>query len=88
MTLILAQARPDLSADTILSEVLRIRSKAWPNLRIIELGDALLGRNGEIVSAVPSLYREQLRLRPQLAFLFRENGRGREVDKALSGDWS
>jgi predicted protein tyrosine phosphatase len=88
MTLILAQARPDLSADSILSEVLRIRSKAWPNLRIIELGDALLGRNGEIVSAVPSLYREQLRIRPQLAFLFRENGRGREVDKTLSGDWS
>ena len=88
MTLILAQARPDLSADYILSEVLRIRSRAWPNLRIIELGDALLGRNDEIVSAVPSVYREQLRIRPQLAFLFRENGRGREVDKALSGDWS
>ena len=88
MTLILAQARPDLSADSILSEVLRIRSKAWPNLRIIEFGDALLGRNGEIVSAVPSLYREQLRLRPQLEITFRENGRGREVDKALSGDWS
>jgi hypothetical protein len=45
MTLILAQARPDLSADSILSEVLRIRSRAWPNLPIIELGDALLGRN-------------------------------------------
>jgi hypothetical protein len=88
MTLILAQGRPDLSADTILSEVLRIRSKAWPNLRIIELGDALLGRNGEIVSAVPSLYREQLRLRPHLGAYFRENGRGREVDKALSGNWS
>ena len=88
MTLILAQARSDLSADNILSEVLRIRSKAWPNLRIIELGDALLGRNGEIVSAMPSVYREQLRSRPQLEIFFRENGRGREVDRALSGDWS
>jgi predicted protein tyrosine phosphatase len=87
MTLILAQARPDLSADSILSEVLRIRSKAWPNLRIIEFGDALLGRNGEIVSAAAAVYREQLRLRPHLEIAFRENGRGREVDKALSGDW-
>ena len=85
MTLILAQARPDLSADDILSEVLRIRSRAWPNLRIIELGDALLGRNGAIVSAVPRVYREQLRNRPQLEIAFRENGRGREVDAALSG---
>jgi predicted protein tyrosine phosphatase len=30
MALILAQARPELSAATILSEVLSIRSKAWP----------------------------------------------------------
>jgi predicted protein tyrosine phosphatase len=88
MTLILAQARPDLSADAILSEVIRIRSKAWPNLRIIELGDALLGRNDEIVSALPSLYREQLRIRPHLEAYFRENGRGREVDKVLSDDSS
>jgi predicted protein tyrosine phosphatase len=87
MALILAQARPDLSADSILSEVFRIRSRAWPNLRIIELGDALLGRDGEIVLAVSSIYREQLRIRPQLEIAFRENGRSREVDKALSGDW-
>jgi predicted protein tyrosine phosphatase len=88
MTLILAQARPDLSAASIVSEVLRIRSKAWPNLDIIELGDALLGRNGENISAVPSLYREQLRFRPHLQIAFRENGRGRAVDKALAVDWS
>jgi predicted protein tyrosine phosphatase len=86
MTLILAQARPELAADEILAEVLRIRSHAWPNLRIIELGDELLGRNGAIVAAVPRLYREQLRLRPHLENNFRENGRGREVELALSGD--
>jgi predicted protein tyrosine phosphatase len=58
MTLILAQARPDLSAASIVSEVLRIRGKAWPNLDIIELGDALLGRNGENISAacLPDVY--------------------------------
>jgi predicted protein tyrosine phosphatase len=71
MTLILAQV----------AEVLRIRSRAWPNLRIIELGDALLGRNGAIVAAVQRVHREQqLRIRP-LKRLFRENGQGREVEK-------
>jgi predicted protein tyrosine phosphatase len=88
MTLILARARPDLPADIILTEVLQIRSHAWPNLRIIELGDELLDRNGEIVSAVAAVYREQLRIRPHLELAFRENGRGREVDMALSDDWS
>jgi hypothetical protein len=86
MTLILAQARPDLSADEILAEVLRIRSRAWPNLRIVELGDILLGRNGAIVSAVSRLYRERLRVQPQLERDRRENGRGREVEMAMSGD--
>jgi predicted protein tyrosine phosphatase len=85
MTLILAQARPDLSGDDILTEVLRIRGRAWPNLRIIELGDASLGRDGAIVAALPRIYREQLRLRPQLERFFSENGRGREVEKALKG---
>jgi predicted protein tyrosine phosphatase len=88
MTLILAQARSDLAGDEILAEVLRIRRRAWPNLRIIELGDALLGRNGAIVSAVSRLYREQLRVQPQLDRDRRENGRGREVEMALSGDRS
>jgi predicted protein tyrosine phosphatase len=88
MTLILAQARSDLADDEILAEVLRIRSLAWPNLRIIELGDALLGRNGAIVSAVSRLYREQLRVQPQLDRDRRENGRAREVEMALRGDRS
>jgi predicted protein tyrosine phosphatase len=64
VALILAQARPDLSGDEILAEVLRVRSRAWPNLRIIELGDALLGRNGAIVAAVQRVYCEQARLHP------------------------
>src|SRR3954454_9292699 len=47
VALILAQGLPSLSARQILQDVIRIRPKAWPNLRIIELGDALLSRNGE-----------------------------------------
>jgi predicted protein tyrosine phosphatase len=82
MTLILAQALPTLPAETILQGVLGIREKAWPNLRILEMGDAMLGRGGTLVAAAAPLYRHQLRLRPHLAEVFRRDGRGREVDAA------
>ncbi len=82
MALMLAQARPSLPAERILQGVLGIRDKAWPNLRILELGDALLGRNGTLTAAAADLYRHQLRLRPHLAEVMRQAGRGREVDLA------
>src|SRR5215469_13190440 len=47
MTLLLAQAQPQLSASGILAQVVHIRSKAWPNLRILELGEQQLNRAGE-----------------------------------------
>ncbi len=85
MTLILAQACPDLSASEIVHEVLRIRSRAWPNLRIIEFGAALLGRGSDLIDAVSIAYRSQLQRRPELGQFFIDNGRGREVEKARSG---
>jgi predicted protein tyrosine phosphatase len=84
MSLILAQARPDRSGIEIIHEVLRIRSRAWPNLRIIELGDKLLGRGGDLISAVPLAYRSQLQRRPELAQMFIMDGRAREVERARS----
>ena len=82
MALLLAQALPSLPAERILGGVLGIREKAWPNLRILEMGDALLGRGGALPAAAADLYRHQLRLRPHLAGAFRQAGRGREVDLA------
>ena len=57
MALILAQALPDVAADRIFAQVLHIRPRAWPNLRILEIGDALLGRRGELVAAAAGVYR-------------------------------
>jgi predicted protein tyrosine phosphatase len=54
MTLILAQALPEVSATRIFGEVLRIRPQAWPNLRIVEFGDAKLGRQGERLQLLAS----------------------------------
>lgn len=82
MALILAQHRPDLPADAILAEVLRIRDKAWPNLRMLEMGDAMLGRGGTLPAAAHALYRHQLEIRPQLWEFMSKLGRGRELAQA------
>ena len=79
MTLILAQHRPDLSAEAILAEVLRIRDKAWPNLRMLEIGDAMLGRGGTFPAAAHAIYRHQLEIRPQLWNFMNNLSRGREL---------
>jgi predicted protein tyrosine phosphatase len=82
MALILAQARPDVPGADILAEVLRIRPQAWPNLRILEIGDAQLARGGSLAAAAPALYRAQIARRPHIADFMRAGGRGREVDLA------
>ncbi len=79
MILIVAQARPEVPAAASAQEIFRIRPQAWPNLRIIEMGDAMLGRGGEIVTAVTEIYRAQLATRPQLATFMTDGGREREV---------
>ena len=77
--LILAERHPDQPAAAALDAVSRRRPKAWPNLRILELGDALLGRRGEIVDAGARLYRKAMARDPTLAFAMTMGGRGREV---------
>jgi predicted protein tyrosine phosphatase len=84
MALILAEALPDVAANRVLEEVLRIRPQAWPNLRIIELGDAQLNRRGELVAAAAGIYRTQLERRQYLVEQMRSGGRGREIEAAAS----
>ena len=81
-TLIVAQARPDRPAEELLQAVVRQRSHAWPNLRILELGDALLDRRGEIVDAARAIYRRRLEREPWMIEQMIEGGRGREVAEA------
>ncbi len=84
MALILAQARPEVPAERLLQAILGIREKAWPNLRLLELGDAMLGRGGSLPAAAAAIYCHQLRIRPHLAEVMRRAGRGREVDAAAT----
>lgn len=85
MALILAQALPAVAADRIFAEVLRTRPQAWPNLRVLEFGDAMLGRRGELLAAAAGLYRTQLESGQYEAEQMRSGGRGREITAALAG---
>lgn len=84
MCLILAQALPHLPAAEVVAMVHGIREKSWPNLRMMELGDAALGRGGSLVAATHALHRLQLEKRPHLAEYMEKDGRGREVAAALA----
>ncbi|MBV8401529.1 MAG: protein-tyrosine-phosphatase [Acetobacteraceae bacterium] len=80
VALLLAQTKPPLAPGAIADEVLRLRPTAWPNLRMIELGDSLLKRRGELVEAASRIYRHRLANQPGLAELMMGNGREREVE--------
>ena len=81
--LILVQAYPDRPARAALDAVAQIRPRAWPNLRMLEFGDAVLGRNGEIVAAASAIYRRVLDREPYLEDAMIDGGRAREVIAAL-----
>ena len=81
--LILAQTYPDRPAADVLDAISMMRPRAWPNLRILEFGDAVLGRNGEIVATAARVYRRALDREPYLQEAMIDGGRGREVVAAL-----
>jgi predicted protein tyrosine phosphatase len=80
--LILMQANPEWPASAALDAVAAIRPRAWPNLLILELGDVLLGRNGEIVAAAGAIYRRVLARDPEFGDQMIEAGRDRELSAA------
>jgi predicted protein tyrosine phosphatase len=83
LALILAQARPRRPAPDIVAEIVQMRPRAWPNLCLVELGDAMLGRGGALVAAVAACYRARIAARPMLADAMIEMGRRRELDVAF-----
>jgi predicted protein tyrosine phosphatase len=80
--LLIAQARPDLSAEAIFAHLARLRPQLWPNLRLIELGDSRLHRQGELVAEVARIYARQLVRNPSLLKYFNSLGRQRELKAA------
>ena len=80
--LLLAQAEPMRSPEDIFAEIGRLRPQAWPNLLMLEFGERVLGRPGEIATAVAGQYRRVLAANPAFADFIIESGRGREVELA------
>jgi predicted protein tyrosine phosphatase len=80
--LILLQAHPEWPASVALEAISAIRPRAWPNLLILELGDSLLGRNGELAAAAAAIYRRVLERDPEFVAEMIEAGRDREVSAA------
>lgn len=80
MLILLAQARPERPAADAVAAITSIRKEAWPNLRMIEFADALLGRGGDLVAAVRERHRAYALKRPEMVAFMRENHRGREVE--------
>ena len=80
--LILLQVHPEWPASAALHAVAAIRPRAWPNLLILEFGDALFGRNGEIVAAAGAIYRRVLANHPEFVDQMIDAGRDREVRAA------
>jgi predicted protein tyrosine phosphatase len=78
--LLLAEAKPDRSPADIMAEIAHIRSKAWPNLRMIEIGDFLLKLDGALVKAARERHHELACALPHVAEFMRENGRARELN--------
>jgi predicted protein tyrosine phosphatase len=82
MTILLAEARPNADEDALFAHIREIRPQAWPNSRMIELADDLLGRGGKLVAALGRHYGVQMRLRPDLAEMIERVGRRKEVSMA------
>jgi hypothetical protein len=66
----------------ITAAVAAIRPGAWPNLLILEFGDALLGRDGEIAAAAGTIYRRVLARDPEFGDQMIAAGRDREISAA------
>jgi predicted protein tyrosine phosphatase len=79
LIMMLAQARPDRPAKEAVDAVAAIRPQAWPNLRMTEFADELLGRKGELVAAVHQRHHDFGVANPEFARDIISWGRGREV---------
>lgn len=80
--MILAQAHPDEPEAGLLARIAAVRPQAWPNLLMIELADARLGRGGRLREAAIGVYRRSLAVNPQFGESLARLGRARELEAA------
>jgi predicted protein tyrosine phosphatase len=84
MMMILAQAFPHETEDSVIDRLADIRPQAWPNSLMIGFADELLERDGRMTAALDKIYARRLALRPELADTMRGLDRAREVERGLA----
>lgn len=82
MLLLLARLEPDADEQQLFARLRRIRPQAWPNSRMIGLGDSLLGRGGRLVEALRDHYGHQVRAEPNYIRWMMQLRRGAELEMA------
>ena len=82
MAMILAQAFPNEPEADLLARIAAMRPQAWPNLLMIEMADARLGRGGRLRAAAVGLYRRALAINPEFGESLARLGRSREIEAA------
>ncbi len=75
--ILLAQFQPGRESDAFV-ELARLRPWSWPNSRMVELADALLGRQGRLVAALRAHHARMIEAWPDKVELIREGPRARD----------
>jgi predicted protein tyrosine phosphatase len=79
MATLLARHTPGGGEEGIFARIREIRPIAWPNSRMVDFADDILGRGGRLSAALREHYRFQAPRRPDFVEELRRNGRGAEV---------
>ncbi|MFL5334787.1 MAG: tyrosine phosphatase family protein [Geminicoccaceae bacterium] len=79
MATLLARHTPLGEEEGIFARIREIRPIAWPNSRMVDFADDVLGRGGRLSAALRDHYRYQAPRRPEFVEELRRNGRGAEV---------
>ncbi|MGH7005290.1 MAG: tyrosine phosphatase family protein [Alphaproteobacteria bacterium] len=77
---IIVLAQLGAEAAAAVDRVVALRPIAWPNLRMIEIGDRMLKLEQRLVRAVRRHHAQALSRRPELKEIYTLHGRAREVE--------
>jgi predicted protein tyrosine phosphatase len=76
--ILMAQHNAGREADAFLA-LLELRAQAWPNTRMVQIADRLMARNGALIEGLVAYRRALLEVRPHLAEMIVNVGRGNEL---------
>ena len=76
--ILMAQFRPG-DEEAAFLKLLELRKHGWPNTRMVEFADELLGRDGAMLRGLDAYRRALIEAKPHLREIVRNIGRGHEL---------